>query len=141
MIYEQSIRNIRIFSLQPKNEIPAIIHSLDLFCVHLKKNDLFKTVIPSKMFEGMIMEKPLLFGVDGESRKIVEDAKCGLFFEPENVDDLIQKINQLKSDSVRASEMGRNGYRFVKENFNRERLAQVYLKIVLSVVEGNVQKA
>jgi glycosyltransferase involved in cell wall biosynthesis len=136
MVYERSIRNMRIFPQQPKNEIPAIIHLLDVFCVHLKKNDLFKTVIPSKMFEGMIMEKPLLFGVDGEARKIVEDAKCGLYFEPENVDDLIQKINKLKSDPVGASDMGRNGYRFVKENFNRERLAKVYLEIILSVI-GN----
>ncbi len=141
MIYERSIRNIRIFPQQPKNEIPAIIHSLDLFCIHCKRNELFKMVIPSKMFEGMIMEKPLLLGVDGEARKIVEDAKCGLYFEPENVDDLIQKINQLKSNPVVSSDMGRNGYRFVKENFNRERLAQVYLKIILSVIEGNEHSA
>ena len=134
MVYERSIKNIRIFPQQPKNEIHAIIHMLDLFCVHCKKNELFKGVIPSKMFEGMIMEKPLLFGVDGEARKIVEDAKCGLYFEPENVDDLIQKINKLKSDPVGASDMGRNGYRFVKENFNRERLAKVYLEIILSVI-------
>jgi glycosyltransferase involved in cell wall biosynthesis len=133
-IYERSIRNIKIFPIQPKNEIPAIIHSLDVFCVHLKKNEVFKTVIPSKMFEGMIMEKPLLFGVDGESRRIIEDAKCGLYFEPENVDDLLNKINQLKSDPIRSSEMGRNGYRFAKENFNRDRLAQVYLQIILSVI-------
>ncbi len=134
LIYEKSIRNIRIFSQRPKNEIPAIIHSLNLFSVHCKRNDLFKTVIPSKMFEGMIMEKPILFGVDGESRKIIEDAKCGVFFEPENVDDLVSKINQLKSDPVGSSEMGRNGYKFVKENFNRDRLAQVYLKVILSVI-------
>ena len=131
-IEKYKLNNIKIFPLQPKKDIPTIINSLDLFCVHLKKNKLFETVIPSKIFEGMMMKKPILMGVEGESRKIIEDAKCGLPFEPENCDDLVNGVMKYKNDVNLISEHGRNGYVYVKENFNRGKLAEKYLDIILS---------
>lgn len=137
-IKNRKLKNIKIFPAQQKTQVPAILNTFNIFIIHLKKHNLFKTVIPSKIFEGMIMERPILIGVDGEARKIIEDAKCGIYFEPENTDDLIDKINRLKSDPVAAAEMGRNGYRFVKDNFNRERLAQYYLRLILSVIDDSI---
>ena len=131
-IGKYNLNNIKIFPLQPKKDIPTIINSLDLFCVHLKKNKLFETVIPSKIFEGMMMRKPILMGVEGESRKIIEDANCGLPFEPENSDDLVNQVMKYKNDLNLIEEHGRNGYVYVKENFNRGRLAEKYLDIILS---------
>ena len=134
-IKEKRLNNIAIFPLQPKSERPSIIEALDLFFVHLKKNDLFKTVIPSKIFEGMIMKKPILVGVDGETRKIIEDAECGLFFEPENVDDLVSKILLYKNSPQLILRHGENGYKHVLKYFNRAALAQNYLTLINQVIE------
>lgn len=65
---------------------------LDISLIHLKKLDLFKGVIPSKLFESIGMNIPILLGVDGEARKIVERFKIGEYFEPENEEQLIQLI-------------------------------------------------
>ena len=116
-IKEKKLNNIEIFPLQPKSEIPSIIEELDLFFVHLKKNDLFKTVIPSKIFEGMIMKKPILLGVDGETRNIIEEAECGLFFEPENVNDLVNKILVYKASPQLILKHGANGFNYVNKIF------------------------
>ncbi|HEX3075002.1 MAG TPA: glycosyltransferase family 4 protein [Ignavibacteriales bacterium] len=129
-IQTRGLNNIRIFPIQPRSEIASIIKSLDLFCIHLKRNSLFKTVIPSKLFEGMIMKKPILMGVDGESRKIVEDAGCGLFFEPENADDLLAKLDMYVNNKKLMTEHGENGYKFVMENFDRKKLAGNMLEII-----------
>ncbi len=133
-IADRNLTNIIITQLQPKSEIPSIIHKLDLFCVHLKKNDLFKTVIPSKIFEGMIMKKPILMGVEGEARDIIEDAQCGLSFEPENSDDLVEKIFMLRDTINLKDELGENGYKYVVNNFDRKKIASEYFEILEGVV-------
>ncbi len=127
------MNNIKIFPIQLKKDIPSVIKKLDVFCVHLKKNDLFLTVIPSKIFEGMIMKKPILIGVDGESRKIVENADCGLFFEPENADQLVEKVLYYQNNSDLMSKHGENGYKYVLKNFDRKKLAARFLEIIKTV--------
>jgi glycosyltransferase involved in cell wall biosynthesis len=134
-IMKRGLKNIRIFPLQPKNEIPAIIKQLDIFVVHLKKQDLFKTVIPSKMFEGMIMKKPILIGVDGEARKIVDDAKCGLYFQPENSTDMIEKVKYLRNNSKKSELMGINGYNMVLKNFDRNFLASEFKDLIFKLIK------
>lgn len=129
-IETRELENIRIFPIQPKSDIPAIINGLDMFCVHLKRSDLFKTVIPSKIFEGMIMKKPILMGVEGESRKIIEDANCGISFEPEDSGDLADQILKFRNDGFHSEEMGNNGYKYVIENFDRKRIAAEFLSVI-----------
>lgn len=129
-IKNRKLGNIRIFPLQPKKEIPSIINKLDLFCVHLKRNKLFETVIPSKMFEGMAMKKPVLIGVRGEARTIVEESECGLFFEPENFKDMTDKILLYKNNPEKILLHGMNGYNLVIKNFNRGILAEQFLNII-----------
>lgn len=129
-ISDRKLENIKIFSLQPKKEIPAIINSLDIFLVNLKKSDLFKTVIPSKIFEGMVMKKPILIGVDGEARHIIVEAQSGLYFEPENVTDLIYKIKELKQNPELINQFGNNGYNFVMQHYDRKVLADKMLTII-----------
>lgn len=129
-IETKKLENIRIFPLQPKNQIAAIINQLSLFCVHLKKDPLFETVIPSKIFEGMYMKKPILMGVDGEARKIIEDADCGIFFEPENSKELVEVVNRYKNDPELMIRHGENGYSEVMNNFNREISAVKFIEII-----------
>lgn len=129
-IKERNLNNVKIFSLRPKEEIPSIIKKLDLFLVHLKKNDLFKTVIPSKIFEGMFMKKPILIGVDGEARAIVDEARAGEYFEPENSSELVKKIIHLKNSENLLKEYGENGFLFVSEHFDRKKAALKFYDLI-----------
>lgn len=134
-IKDRGLKNIRVYPNQPHKDIPSIIDKMDIFLVHLKKVDLFKTVIPSKIFEGMAMKKPILLGVDGEARNIIERANCGYFFEPENVDDLVTKILLLYNNGAKSRSLGLNGYNYVREHFNRAKIAKEYFKINKSVMK------
>ncbi|MDP4191172.1 MAG: glycosyltransferase family 4 protein [Bacteroidota bacterium] len=138
-IAEKGLKNIKIFPIQSKSEIASIINKIDLFCVHLKNEPLFKTVIPSKLFEGMIMKKPILIGVNGEARKIVESARGGLYFEPENYQDLIDKIGFYYNNTEYIKSHGENGYRFVLEKFDRIKLAADFLNIIKCLLNENPQ--
>ena len=48
---------------------------LDVSIIHLRRTELFTTVIPSKLFECMGMGIPVLHGVEGESAEIVRNEK------------------------------------------------------------------
>ncbi|MGE5363879.1 MAG: glycosyltransferase family 4 protein [Bacteroidota bacterium] len=137
-IRAKNLDNIKIFPIQTKSQIPAIIKSLDVFIVHLKNDPLFNTVIPSKMFEGMIMRKPLLIGVNGESRNIVESSESGLFFEPENETDLAEKLLYYINTPSDREAHGNNGYEFVRKNFDRGMLASKYLDIIKSATVNKI---
>ena len=90
--------NVIFIDSVPKEEVARYWSLLDVSIIHLKKNELFTTVIPSKLFESMGMGIPILHGVAGESAEIVTAEKVGLTFEPENVDELCEKLLMLKND-------------------------------------------
>ena len=127
----QSLNLTNVHFLEPvsKIEMPAILKSIDVALVPLKNLPLFKGAIPSKVFEALAMEVPLLLGVDGEARNhFIEKGKAGLFFQPENADELAKKALFLAENLDERLEMGKNARRYVTENFDREKIANDFMR-------------
>ena len=74
MASERGLDNVRFLPQQPRECIPALIRASDVCLVTLKKADVFKTVIPSKMLEFMACGRPVVLAVDGQARQLLEDA-------------------------------------------------------------------
>lgn len=132
-----NINNVKFVSPVPKKELLSYYSISDILLVPLRNIPLFKNVIPSKIFEIMAMQKPIILSVDGEARKIVEEAKAGFFVQPENSEELKEKIIQLKQDQQLVISLGLNGRKYVEEKFDRNKLAENYLKIITNVIEKN----
>lgn len=126
---DEKITNVIFLSTVSKAQLPAYWSLLDVSLVHLKKTDLFKTVIPSKIFESMAMSVPILLGVEGEAAAIVKNNKTGLCFEPENVDALCVGIKKLKNDRPLYQRIKRNGPKAVRQ-YERTVLAQRMLGLI-----------
>ena len=75
-----------------KNEVVRYLSIMDVALVNLRKNDTFLTVIPSKIFEAAAMQKPILLGLQGETKGIIEKYNAGVCFEPENHNDFLNGI-------------------------------------------------
>jgi glycosyltransferase involved in cell wall biosynthesis len=105
----QGLDNILLLEQVSRAEVIRYWSILDLAIIHLKKSDLFKTVIPSKMFECMAMGIPILHGVEGESADIIEKYKVGKLFEPQNATELVERIKALKKDSNERMRISKNG--------------------------------
>lgn len=117
-----------------KREIPSLIHACDAYIVPLRRLDLFKGAIPSKLFEPLSIGKPILLGVDGEARRLfIEEGKGGLYFEPENAASLAEQIINLQSDMAAAEVLGKNGQRYVRENFDRVNIHRQFLQQMKAV--------
>ena len=122
-----SLDNVFFFDAVGKTEMPAIIAASAVSIVPLKRLDLFKGAIPSKIFENLAMKKPILLGVEGEAKELfIEQGKCGLAFTPEDATDLAEKIQELYHNPELTKELGENGYRYVQQNFTRDQLADEF---------------
>jgi glycosyltransferase involved in cell wall biosynthesis len=129
----RNLTNLRLLGQQPRERIPAYIAASDACLVLLRKAELFKTVIPTKMLEFMACARPIILGVDGQARKIMEEAHCGLFVEPEDVAGLVEAVTCLLSKPALRDALGANGRRHILEGFSRQRTAEQYLELLESL--------
>jgi len=120
-----ALKNIHFFEPVAKTEMPGILKSVDIAIVPLKKLDLFKGAIPSKIFEALAMKKPLLLGVDGEARKhFIENAKAGLFYTPEDINSLKTQVLYFLENPDETKKMGDRARNYVADVFDRNKIAE-----------------
>ena len=128
------LNNVFLFDTISKQEMPAVIAAIDAAVVPLKKLDLFKGAIPSKIFENLAMRKPILLGVEGEAKELfIDQAKCGLAFIPEDGIDLAAKTLDLYKNPELLLAMGNNGYNYVKEHFTRDDIATKFWNYLIEL--------
>jgi glycosyltransferase involved in cell wall biosynthesis len=126
---KNSLNNVFFHPAVPKNKIFNIINSCDVMVIPLKKLELFKGAIPSKIFEALALEKPVLLGVDGEAKTLfIDEANAGIYFEPENVNRLSDAVLTLMASPEQCRELGTNGKKYVMEKFSRKKIASGLLE-------------
>jgi colanic acid biosynthesis glycosyl transferase WcaI len=130
----RGLTNLRFLDQQPREKIPAFISASDACLVLLKKTEVFKTVIPTKMLEFMSCARPVILGVDGQARQIIEDAGAGIFIEPENAEALVNAISRLSANRELGLALGQKGREYILQNFSREHTAEKYIAELYSLV-------
>ncbi|MDX9768267.1 MAG: glycosyltransferase family 4 protein [Ectothiorhodospiraceae bacterium] len=131
---ELGLDNVVFLDSVPKAEVVRYWSLLDVSIIHLKRTELFQTVIPSKLFESMGMGVPVLLGVAGEAAQIVERNEVGVCFEPENADDLIERMIALAGDAAMLDRLRANCTQ-ASGRFDRRLLAAQMLELLSGVAK------
>ena len=92
------LTNVKFLPQVRKEEIAGYWSAVDLSIIHLVNNEMFKSVIPSKIFESMAMQIPMALGVEGEAKKIIDKNNVGLSFKPEDYMGLVGCIDLFMTD-------------------------------------------
>ncbi|MGB8117072.1 MAG: glycosyltransferase family 4 protein [Candidatus Sulfotelmatobacter sp.] len=132
---QRKLTNLQFLDQQPRQKIPAYIRASNLCLVPLKKTELFKTVIPSKMLEFMSCARPVLLGVDGQARAILEEAGAGISIEPQNAAALANAIRHLAANPQECEQMGQNGREFVLRKFSRSYTSDKYIRMLEGLLD------
>ena len=126
-----SLDNLFFFDSMPRPQLLKIIANVDVALIPLKKIDLFKGAIPSKIFENLALGKPVLLGVEGEAKELfIDEGNAGLAFVPEDEHDLAAKAEMLSENRQLACNLGENGYRYVKRMFNWDNIADDFWNLI-----------
>lgn len=132
---EMNLHNVFFLENRPKKEVVPIIRTADAALIPLRKLDLFKGAIPSKIFENLAFRKPVFLGVEGEAKElIIDQGHAGWAFEPENAADLAEKISLIASNRPLIMKTGDNGYEFLRREFDLDQIAASFLKILHQVI-------
>ena len=123
----KGLTNIVMLGQLPKTAMPAVWGASNAALVLLKRVDTFKTVIPSKMFEAMALGVPMILGVEGEAKALMEEGGAGIAIMPEDDAELATAILRLADDRALGRQIGASAQAFVRAQFDRERLAHAYL--------------
>lgn len=134
---EKNLQNVLMLDQLPKSDMPRLWQLVDSSLVLLKKSDLFKTVIPSKIFESMAMRRPIILGVEGEVADIIQESDSGVCIEPENAEQLADAVEHLFNHRGYAELLGDNGLQYVARTFERKQLALQFMHILESIHRGH----
>lgn len=132
-VKEKKLENVTFLPMQHKKDMPKIIASMDATVVPLKKLDIFKGALPSKMFENLASEIPIVLAVEGEAENLINSAKAGIVVEPENSKEIAEAILRLYKDKELREKLGENGREYAIRNFSREAIARKLENILLEL--------
>jgi glycosyltransferase involved in cell wall biosynthesis len=130
---EQGLHTVRFVDTVPKEQVARYWSLLDASIIHLKRDPLFTTVIPSKLFECMAMGIPVVHGVQGESAELVTGNDVGMAFPPQDAPALVAALRQLASDASLRERFKANGPAAARR-YDRGTLAAQMLEVLRKVV-------
>lgn len=137
---EYGLKNIQFIDPQPKSRIVDFVNAADVCTAVLKKTEIFKTVYPNKLFDYMSCAKPVILAIDGVAKELLEEAKAGIYVEPENIQMFKEAVLELFKNPLLRQALGQNGYEYMTQNFSREQLADRYEKILYQLITHRAVK-
>lgn len=117
---QYNLSNITFHNEVPRQQMPMFLSAANVALVPLRRLNLFKGALPSKMFDAWACQCPTLVMIDGEARQVLTEARAGLFVEPEDPQALVKAIKQLRDDPAACRQMGLNGRQVVVEKYSRQ---------------------
>lgn len=134
-IARRGLDNVVMLGLQPREAMPDWIASIDLLLVMLRDLPVFETVIPSKIFEFLAQERPVVLAARGEIRRMMNEAEGALVIDPEDAEQMVAAIDRVMAEPDEAKHRAQRGRHWVDEGFIRDDLARRMATFLDRVVE------
>lgn len=116
----RNLENVIFYGRRPVEDMPDLYAIADAMLVTLKSDPILSLTLPGKVQSYMAVGKPIIGAIDGETRTVIEDAKCGFCGKADDVTELVENIRRFVG-SQNKTEMGLNSRKYYEENF-QERL-------------------
>jgi len=132
---QRQLNNVRFLPQQPREKVPALVAASDVCLVTLRRSDIFKTVIPTKMLEFMSCAKPVVLAVEGEAGELLKSAGAGVCIQPQDPAAMVSALRQLLQNADLCRSAGRNGRAYIEQNLSRSQTAKEYARLLDSITE------
>ncbi|MFQ5850587.1 MAG: glycosyltransferase family 4 protein [Candidatus Binatia bacterium] len=132
-VQKMGLQNVQFLPYQPKERLKESFASADVFVISLKRG-MAGYIVPSKLYGILAAGRPYVAAVEEESDVVAVTKKyaCGLLSEPEDPDDLAEKILTLYRDRELARRLGANARRAALD-FDRPVQIRAYYDLLREV--------
>ncbi|MDD3155939.1 MAG: glycosyltransferase family 4 protein [Candidatus Pacebacteria bacterium] len=130
-INKYDLNNIVLFDYQIKEDMFHLINECDLGVITYQINDAFRKNIPSKMFDYMFANKPILINLEGEASRLIVNNDFGFVMETNDPVIFYKRILEIKNNED-LIEKGSNAFACLKENFDKKILLADLEKILIN---------
>ena len=127
--------NVRILPPMTKTEVLREMAYSRILFMNLKGDNVFKLTIPSKVFDYMLADRPVLAGLEGEGREILVKTGGNICFEPSNKEDLKEKLLYIIAHISELEEKATYNSQYVKKHFPREKSVKKLESVFKQVTE------
>ena len=113
--------NIKFHGRVSTDEIGKYMEAADCLFLHLIKDKIYESIIPSKLQAYIEIGKPILAGIEGEARELVVNNDLGVAFESENEDDFVKATLEISTfNEIRSNEIKLRSLNLYKKEFSRK---------------------
>ncbi len=134
MAREKGLQNVCFLPAVPKESMPGYYAAADLCLVPLLKREVFRTNIPSKMFEIMACARPIALCAEGQALQLLQESGGGVAVPPEDAAALAKTVTDLADDPAGTLRHGEAGRTFAESHFSRAERARKYLDVFVGLL-------
>lgn len=121
LLEKQAGKNVIFTGLVPKDDMPAIVASFDMTIIPLKKH--IPGALPSKMYEAMAAEVPIILAAEGDPQELLTRAHAGITVDYNDINSVSNAITTLTQAPMLAQKLGRQGREYVLQHHQRQAIA------------------
>lgn len=110
----------QLIERQPAERIPELLAACDAAFLSFMDNPLFEKTIPAKLQSYMACGMPIIAAASGETKRIIDEAGCGVCCEIGNYKNLKESIVQMVDESIK--EQKKNSRNYYLKKFQRDTL-------------------
>lgn len=117
LIDHYELKNIVLLNPMTKEKVLREVEKSSLTIFNLRGDSRFDLVMPGKIIDYMSMKKPMVAGVEGYTKKIIETSNSGIVVGPDDYKAMAEAIKSMYYNEEKRKIYGENGYKYCKENF------------------------
>ncbi len=125
---------LTIIDRQPMEIVSKIVNNCDVSICTFSNLPILKTNSPNKLFDSLSAGKISIVNSDGWTKEIVEKYQCGYYVNPDEENDLVQKILFLHSNPDLCKQMGVNAREVAEKYFDKSILCSQINNVVTNII-------
>ena len=125
--------NVKFLGNYPMSELSEIVNLSDASIISFKDLPILYTNSPNKLFDSLSAGKPIIVNSAGWTKDMVEKYKCGFYVNPNNPNDLVEKIKLLQNNLDKVNVMGENSRKLALTKYDKSILSKQFVGVIESL--------
>lgn len=123
MAEDYELKNVQFLGSHPMDVVVEVVNCCDASITTFLNLPVLKTNSPNKLFDSLSAGKPIIVNSAGWTKDMVEKEDCGFYSDPEDPNDLVEKLLKYRDDSETLNRWGENARRLSLEVYDKDILA------------------